>query len=611
MVKLSNTVFEKAPKSNTTARPTDKSMSPGSSRSFKVSPRNFLADKRNIISLFVLLFCAGLAYTSIAFNWHKFSRAEVFFGECAREMLLTGNYLTPLYHGQGFFDKPILSYWTILFSYKLLGISHLAARIPAILASLGCLSVTAISAGSIFRSRTGMLAASILSTSFMYLSFSNSCMSDIFLVFFDWLALNTMFLGYARQDIRQRCFLLSALALGLGFLTKGPVALVLPAATFLVFLALKKSLSIIKPKTLFLGLALLILVASPWFLASYLVTGIDGMYHFFIQENLQRFAGSTYDTHRPIWFTPLALLSGFAPWSIILLPALYSFSKQLVADIRKNKDSILNQDIKMDYKLYCVLWIACVVGFFSISRGKIDYYVLPAFPACAAISALYLNKWLDSANTWCKGFIKTAAFLLVITGLAAPFVLSLQFSNSKPTDWLILALVTALAGLIINDLTKSKNYFQAYYALGLSVLAIAGAVSFEFFPKLARIHPPIEYAQILHNHPFKYEVGVSKILEHWVDELTFQSNKEVHFLGNEEAIENFLANSNPRICLLTADEHDHLSSSIKDRLLVIDSKSFINHALNPGFMFRKKGALSGGEALLFLTNDPELANKFR
>src|ERR1700683_2914499 len=81
------------------------------------------------ISGLILILClAALAYSSVAFFWGKFSRAEVFFAECAREMIQAGNFITPLYHHQAFFDKPIFVYWLIIAMFKQFGLNHFAAR---------------------------------------------------------------------------------------------------------------------------------------------------------------------------------------------------------------------------------------------------------------------------------------------------------------------------------------------------------------------------------------------------------------------------------------------------------------------------------------------------
>src|SRR6185369_10442277 len=87
-------------------------------------------------SLLLVVAVAGAMYLTLAASSVHFSRAESYFAESVREMIKGSNWITPLYHGSAFMDKPILQYWLILASFKSFGISHFAARVPTIIASL-------------------------------------------------------------------------------------------------------------------------------------------------------------------------------------------------------------------------------------------------------------------------------------------------------------------------------------------------------------------------------------------------------------------------------------------------------------------------------------------
>src|SRR5262249_18625568 len=165
---------------------------------------------------------------------------------------------------------------------------------------------------------------------------------------------------------------LASVSMGLAFLIKGPVGLVLPGLSFLLYMGITRQLSLIKPLHVLAGAATAAIVASPWFLAAYHANGAGSMQYFFVHENLERFGGQTYDSHRPIWFMFTAFLSGFAPWSV-LLPLV------LIGSVRKWKEGLVWPEARRE--LYLWLWIAVVTLFFSLSRGKIDYYELPTYPA--------------------------------------------------------------------------------------------------------------------------------------------------------------------------------------------------------------------------------------
>ncbi len=172
-----------------------------------------------LFGLTLLLCLAGLAYCALALFWAKFSRAEVFFAECAREMLATSNFVTPLYHGQPFFDKPILVYWLIISMFKQFGLTHFAARLPSIVAALSTVLITAMAGSSLYGRRAGLISAAMLATSFMFLSFASLCMSDMLLVLFDLLTLVLLYLGIQSESEKGRTsfWALAAFSLGLAF----------------------------------------------------------------------------------------------------------------------------------------------------------------------------------------------------------------------------------------------------------------------------------------------------------------------------------------------------------------------------------------------------------
>ena len=199
----------------------------------------------------------------------------------------------------------------------------------------------------------------ILSTSFMFMSFAALCMSDMTLVLFETLAFVLIYFGALTEKRRDLSWFLAALAMGLAFLTKGPIGIVLPGITGLVFLLSTRQANLIRPKHLLLALLISLIVAAPWFLMAFKANGAWSMIYFFVHENLSRYTGSDYDTHKPVWFMVQSLFAGFAPWCIVLPLALFDFLKQWKASGDKQA---------LNSKLYLWLWIAITTSF-SVFRG--------------------------------------------------------------------------------------------------------------------------------------------------------------------------------------------------------------------------------------------------
>ena len=524
-----------------------------------VSSRRFFSD------LLIIVFLSGLAYVAWAMFWIKFSRAEVFFAECAREMIATNNFITPLYHAQPFFDKPIFVYWLIIGMFKTFGVNHFAARLPSIVTSLITITITAFAGSYLFGKKAGLLAAFMLASSFMYLSFSSLCMSDMFLVMFDALSLIAIYAGIIFDKNRAVCWRLAALSMGFAFLTKGPVGIVLPALASLIYLGLTKKLSIIKAEHIIWAVAIIAIVTSPWFYAAYLANGPQSMVHFFIQENLQRFAGSTYDVHKPFWYTIASFFSGFAPWSVLMPLALFWFCQNLsqlrkklfgkvefstnlnYANVQQKLNALLPIDLfsalpfALSAELFLWIWLFVSVGFFCFSRGKCDYYTLPAFTAAALLASHYANNCLAK---YCTAIKVLAVTILISTTLFAVLVL----------------------------------------------------------PKINELLPVGKYVSIINKGPNNLRVGIDETAASWIDEILFQSGKDPARLSNAQQIDEFISKDGPAMLIMPENKYNLLSAIQKKNYQIISCDKVATHPLTPGYLIEKAGNIVDAVPLVVAVN---------
>jgi 4-amino-4-deoxy-L-arabinose transferase-like glycosyltransferase len=483
----------------------------------------------------VLIGCAVL-YLALGGNWLKFSRAEVFFSECGREMLAQGNMITPLYHGQPFFDKPILTYWLIIASFKTLGVSHLAARLPSIFAALGTIGITAGAASWISRTsgrgenRVALLSAMILGSSFMFLSFAYLCMSDMLLVLFDTITMCLLFAGTVRQERRDWLFWFASVSAGFAFLIKGPVGVVLPVLAFLIYLVLTGQLNLLKPRHFLFGIATVAAVSFPWFFSAYQANGSWSLAYFFFRENVQRFAGATYDTHKPVWFMVQSLFLGFLPWSVLIPPVLWSFAKQIRLGTACHP------------QVFLWTWVATVTAFFSFSRGKIDYYELPVYPALAILMALYLTE---------PQIFSEAARRRISVGATAVFLA-------------IIGGGTIYATMFLPVLVKNQS-------LGL-------------------------YANFARQAASGASVGVHTRVKYWIDEITFQSGREATEVKDAAGALSML--DTPGSVVIVPDTVFDELKVLNDRrasglpLRVLDRREVASKPFTPKLLFDRGGRLN-------------------
>ena len=192
------------------------------------------------------------------------------YAEIAREMVLSGDYVTPRDAFELYFEKPPLVYWADAASIGIFGVNEFAVRLPAALFSVGQVVVTAALAEVMFGATAGLFAALALALSPLFFGFARFATLDPALAFFLTAALATFYLA-AREDSfslpsARRWMLICAAMLALGTLAKGPIALLLGGAIALAWLAVGRRLrEIVRMPLVWCGLIYAAIVL-PWFI---------------------------------------------------------------------------------------------------------------------------------------------------------------------------------------------------------------------------------------------------------------------------------------------------------------------------------------------------------
>ena len=333
---------------------------------------DWLKQHRGFLIIVVL---AATLFGNGIWAYKEFVRAESYFALGARLMIERGEWLAPHAPDEQVLNKPPLTYWLIGLSYKIFGASYGAARMPSMLAALLTLGVV-YSLGFRFGDvRQGILAAAVLATSFLFLSFARMAMSDMLLTLFVTTSLGCFTIVLTSNCNRRTVLvLIGYAALGLGMLTKGPIACVLVAAPIGTELLISRDRAELRKLRPLLGLITFLIVTAPYFVFVYSRLGAQPLRFFFIGENVQRFSGAVYTwSRRPFWYEFTAFFSDFAPWSVCLPIAVWFDWKRPARADRSTRI------------LY--LWLGWTIVLFSISNFKLDYYLLPAMPAATLITA--------------------------------------------------------------------------------------------------------------------------------------------------------------------------------------------------------------------------------
>ncbi|MBX9693879.1 MAG: hypothetical protein K2Z81_15945, partial [Cyanobacteria bacterium] len=312
----------------------------------------------------------------------------------------------------------------------------------------------------------------------------------------------------------------------------------------------------------------------------------------FVHENLHRFSGSTYDTHKPIWFMAVSLLGGFAPWSIFL-PFI------LPASIKRWKTNFFDE--RGQVELYCWLWVALVLGFFSLSRGKIDYYALPVFPACACLVGLYLTDWASTRNRIAIG----GGYLLSVSVIVAGALLGvLTFLLPLEPGWAPLAVVLAPFSLGIFGVTMvRRGIIGGGYFTGFGGVILLGLVyALMVMPIIQDLQPVIGFSERIAHRKDDARVALYTGLERWVDEVTFRTRREPVVLKNAPDLNSFLADPGQVWLMITREDFELIADSVDEgKLMISQEKPFICGSISPGFILKRAGDLTDGQTLLLVT----------
>lgn len=339
------------------------------------------------------LLAAALA---LAFFWQigavpLYDLDEGAFTEATREMLASGHYITPQKDGEPRYDKPVLIYWLQALSVKLFGLNELALRLPSALAATQWVLVLWIFVRERLDAPTATVAGLVMALSLQVSLIAKAAVADALLNLFIALTFFEIYRyamaagepGETAQPRARHLVWRAYLWMGLGFLTKGPVAVFFPLVVSLVYFWSQGTLTRLGQALLApVGWLIFLLVAGPWYLAIYLDDGPGFFQSFFLRHNAGRF-GEAMHGH-----------GGFIGYYLVLLPViLLPFSGWLLRLLPGIRGAWADP---LDRFLW--IWFGVVFVFFSFSGTKLPHYLLygatPLFILMARHRAVLVESWL-------------------------------------------------------------------------------------------------------------------------------------------------------------------------------------------------------------------------
>lgn len=400
-----------------------------------------------------------------------FNTDEGRYAEIPREMLVTGNWVTPRLDGLRYFEKPPLQYWATAAAYAVFGVHDWAARLWTALSSYLTLLLTIYAAVRLYGREVAWFAGAILAGSFYFGFLGHFNTLDASLAFAMSLTLFGYLLGQ-RAPPKSRAelswMLVAYGGAALAVLTKGLIGILLPGAVLVLYILLRRDWKRLRRLRPFSGLALFFALTLPWFVAVS-VQNHDFLWQFFMVQQFLRFL--TPISHRPgpwWYFLPLLVLA--------VLPWLYSFARGLAANTRD-----VAQRASFNPAAFLWLWTVFIVVFFSISHSKLPSYILPVIPACAVLAALYAVRLRGHWAAW--SLCVLAGVLGIIVGLLGPRL----FHGTDPAilkafaPWFLAAGALVLAAGLVAPLVRRKRLtavvlVAAAWVIATRLVMLGGAV---------------------------------------------------------------------------------------------------------------------------------------
>ncbi|MEO8601122.1 MAG: phospholipid carrier-dependent glycosyltransferase [bacterium] len=364
---------------------------------------------RGALLLAVVLMAAALVYGVGTRGFALSEPDEARYGEIAREMLESGDWITPRLNYVVYFEKPPLVYWSSALAFAGLGQSEFAARLPVVLSAVLTLALTAWLARRLYGDATALLATGGLAVSPLFGVLAVALTLDMALTACITLAMVCAWHACAWQAeadeprsvaARTRWVRAAYVATALAMLVKGPVAALLIGAAVFLYAVTHGGLRAVRAWLDWRAFALAAVIALPWFV----LVGLrnPGFWQFFIvDQHFTRFV-SKREHGQPIWFFLPVLPVALAPWGFVALAD--PVAPRAAWDPRTWRPGTH----------FCAIWAAVIVVFFSLSASKLLTYVLPALPALSILCARLVLTNVDRGHV---AGVKRIGWLLLFSGL--------------------------------------------------------------------------------------------------------------------------------------------------------------------------------------------------
>ncbi len=523
-----------------------------------------------IILVACLMFLPALGSTGIL------NTTDAYYTEAAREMLSRGDFITPHLNYAPYYFKPILTYWLIISSYLVFGVSTFAARLPSALSAIAtALVVYSLSQPFIGR-RASVIAALALLSMPLFVVVGHIALTDMPLILLttitNLLLLRTLVFKSSKGLIP------AYICLGLAMLSKGPLAIAVVGICIGGFLIVtSKSVDDFKQRILSLkplqAAVISLAVALPWFIAEHIASKGEFTKFFFLEQNVGRLSGKAQSHTLPVWFYIPFICGGFVPWIPLLLGAPFL--------IKPTKETRFSDSPRVQICIASLCWVFGTLALLMLSASKVAHYLLPIAPAIAILSGVFLDTVISLGR---RRYMLWVAPGMVLGCTVCLFVVPRLIAHAPDLRIAaIIGVVAFLLGYIAYGVFVFKSKLQAatvtLTSLSLMACALMVPIALEYMYRQGN-----ESFEYLIKEANKLDGANIAVLENESPIAAFYAQKEVFEFDGPYDCHKFVANSKGPHCVIVDSKYlplfaaffpnklQQISSKGKWILLSIDAK---------------------------------------
>jgi len=562
-----------------------------------------ISDSRRL-ALFVLLAASILPYFIDLNGSAIWDANEAFYVETPREMIQRGDFVSPTFNYLPRLNKPVLSYWIVAAFYKAFGVSVGVQRLPIALGALAMILTAFLlakagadpAAGSGKRdtaTESAFWAAAGLAVAPRLMMFGRRIFIDIYISMF--MALTLLFFALSeRYPERRRLFLLLMYgSVGLGMLTKGPVAAALPALVFAIYLLVHRELGRVREMMIPAGILVVLAIVVPWYAALYHRYGWTYITSFFVGENIARYTeGIGVETRRgPLFYIPVVFSDSF-PWSLCLFGAAGLWLADwraarglavergltIVPDVHTYKDAAR---LAFRVRTLLWLWVLGIVAFFTFSAAKQDLYIFPIVPAVAALAGLFVARETADGTPARPLSLRITAvaigLLLAVAGVGTLYIFQAAGKVYALDGAAFVGAAAAVGGAVALVLALANRARAALAVVLFSLITLNWAFVIRVLPSFERYKPvpPLSAA-------IRERLADGDLVAHYnvaLPSMVYYLGRHIEILFDRDAFLEMLRGDRKVFAVLSASDYSQLQATIRTygvETCVLDRRPTVN-----------------------------------